>query len=313
MKTLPRLFLLLAALAAPLALSAKITRNVEKTFTVQPGGNFKAQTQGGDITIQTSDRPEVRITVKQVIRASTEAEADEILSKLTLTLEQTGNDVLADAKYEKRGPGTWFGNWPPVTVSFVVTVPKNFNLNLNTSGGDIEVASVAGNVRARTSGGDLKFARVDGDIDAGTSGGDIKLLEGTARAKLNTSGGDIEVDRAGGPTEVSTSGGDVILRSVAEVISATTSGGDVHAVITEPLKQDTFLSTSGGEVEVEVVKGAGFQLDASTSGGDVHATGLTITIEKGGTGKSRLAGAVNGGGPRLKLRSSGGDIKIRTN
>jgi len=313
MKTLPRLFLLLAAFAAPLALSAKIIRNVEKTFAVQPGGNLKAHTQGGDITVQTSDRPEVRITVKQVIRASTEAEADEILSKLTLTLEQVGNDVTADAKYEKRGPGTWFGNWPPVTVSYVVTVPKNFNLNLNTSGGDIDVASLAGNVRARTSGGDLKFARVDGDIDAGTSGGDITLQEGTARAKLNTSGGDIEVNRAGGPTEVSTSGGDVRLNSVAQLISATTSGGDVHAVITEPLKLDTLLSTSGGNVDVAVLKGTGFQLDASTSGGDVNASGLTITIEKGGTGKSRLAGAVNGGGPLLKLRSSGGDIRITTN
>ena len=124
MKTLPRLFLLVAALAAPLALSATITRNVEKTFTVQPGGNFKAQTQGGDIKIETSDRPEVRITVKQVVRASTEAEADEILAKLTLTLEQTGNDVTAEAKYEKRGPGTWFGNWPPVSVGFVVYDPR---------------------------------------------------------------------------------------------------------------------------------------------------------------------------------------------
>ena len=90
------------------------------------------------------------------------------------------------------------------------------------------------------------------------------------------------------------------------------AGGDVHAVITEPLKQDTLLSTSGGNVVVELVKDAGFLLDASTSGGDVKASGLTITIEKGGTGKSRLVGSVNGGGPRLKLRSSGGDATIRT-
>jgi hypothetical protein len=65
-------------------------------------------------------------------------------------------------------------------------------------------------------------------------------------------------------------------------------------------------------VRVRVVKGAGFLLDASTSGGDVNAEGLTVTIEKGGVGKSRLVGSVNGGGPRLKLRSSGGDISIRT-
>lgn len=312
MKTFLPLLTLGVLLATPEILQAKITRTVEKTFTVQPGGHLQASTQGGDITIKTSDSREVHILVKQVIRASSEQEADDILSKLTLKLEQAGNDVVAESKYEKRGPGTWFGNWPPVSVSFEVTVPKNYHLNLNTSGGDIAVASLNGNVRARTSGGNLKFDRIDGEIEAGTSGGDITLAEGTARAKLNTSGGDIEVDRAGGPTEVSTSGGNIVLRSVAQLISASTSGGDVHAVITEPLKQDSVLGTSGGDVDVEVVKGAGFQLDASTSGGDVKASGLTITLEQGGSGKSKLVGAVNGGGPRLKLRSSGGDITVRT-
>jgi len=312
MKSLLPLLALGALLASPAVLSAKITRTVDKTFTVQPGGNFKAATQGGDITIRTADISEVRVTAKQVIRASTEQEADEILEKLTLTLEQTGNDVLAEAKYEKRRGGSWFGNWPPVNVSFEVTVPKNFNLNLNTSGGDIEAASLQGNVRARTSGGNLKFDRIDGEIDAHTSGGDIILKEGTARAKLGTSGGDVEVDRAGGPTEVSTSGGDITINSVAQLLSATTSGGNVRATLTEPMKQDTVLSTSGGDVRVQVYKGAGFELDASTSGGDVRAEGLTITIAKGGVGKSRLAGSVNGGGPVLKLRSSGGDISVRT-
>jgi hypothetical protein len=310
MKLTYPLFLLGVALALPAALQAKITRTVEKTFTVQPGGNLKTSTQGGNITIHTADTAEVRVVAKQVIRASSESEADEILEKLTLTMEQSGNDVTVEAKYEK--PNKWFGNWPPVHVSFEVTVPRNYNLNLNTSGGDIEVESLTGNVRARTSGGNLDFARIGGDINAGTSGGDIKLIEGTAQAKLVTSGGNITVDRAGGPTRVSTSGGDITLRSVAQVISATTSGGNVRAVITEPLKQDTLLSTSGGDVSVEVVKGAGFKLDARTSGGDVKAAGLTITLEDGGSGKSKLVGAVNGGGPDLKLRSSGGNIQVRS-
>jgi hypothetical protein len=298
-------------LAAPLALHAKITRTVEKTFPAQAGGNLKAVTQGGDIVIHTADVAEVHIVAKEVIRASTEAEADELLKDLTLTFEQQGNDVTAEAKYEKSS-GFHIGNWPPVQVSFTVTVPKSFNVNLNTSGGDIQVDSLKGNAHARTSGGNLKFDRIEGEIDASTSGGDIALKEGTARAKLSTSGGNIVVDRAGGPTQVSTSGGDVTINSVAQLISATTSGGNVRATITEPFKQDAVLSTSGGDVHVSVVKGAAFELDASTSGGDVDAAGLTITIEKGGAGKSRLLGSVNGGGPRLKLRSSGGDITIRS-
>jgi len=311
MKTLLPLFALGALLAWPAALEAKITRTVEKTFTVQPGGNLKVSTQGGDVTIRTADITEVRITAKEIIRASSEKEADELLEKLELTFEQSGNDVTAEAKYEKSPMVFRFGSWPPVQVSFTVTVPSRFNLNLATSGGDVAVASVTGTVRARTSGGNLRFERIDGDLDGHTSGGDIVLQEGTARAKLGTSGGNIHVDRAGGPTEVSTSGGDITLNSVEQLVSADTSGGNVKAVITGALKQDTYLGTSGGNVRVQLPKGTAFELDASTSGGDVDASGLTITIEKGGVGRSKLVGSVNGGGPRLKLRTSGGNITVR--
>lgn len=184
MKSLLPLLTIGALLASPVVLPAKIIRTVEKTFTVQPGGNLKATTQGGDITIKTADINEVRITAKQVIRASTDKEADALLEKLSLTVEQHGNDIVAEAKYEKRLGGVHWGSWPPVSVSFVVTVPKNFNLNLNTSGGDITAGSVQGNVRARTSGGNLKFDRVDGEIDAHTSGGDILLQEKIGRAHV---------------------------------------------------------------------------------------------------------------------------------
>lgn len=310
MKSLSRLLLVAVALAAPLALSAKITRTVEKTFAVQPGGTLKAKTQGGDIKIETSEKPEVHVLVKQLIRANSDAEADEILSKLELTFDHSGNDVTVESKYEKQGFGKWFGSWPPVQVSFVITVPKQYHLNLNTSGGDIAVASLTGNVRAHTSGGDLDLARIAGEVDAGTSGGDIKLVEGTARAKLSTSGGNITVDRAGGPTDVSTSGGDITLNSVAQLVRASTSGGDIHAVITEPIQRDTELDTSGGDVQVKIGKDSAFQLDAGTSGGEVRATGITIKLEAGGVGKHKLVGAVNGGGPRLKLRTSGGDVTV---
>lgn len=309
MKPLICLLSLGVALVAPATLSAKIVRQVERTFSVQAGGELLAQTQGGDLRVSTADVSEVRVTARQTFRARTEAEADEIAADLKLTLEQQGNKVVAEARYEKKGG--WFAS-TPVAVDFTIVVPREFHLDLKTSGGDIAVGSVKGTVKARTSGGDLEFARIDGNLDGQTSGGDISLEEGTADAKLHTSGGDIAVKRAGGRTVVSTSGGDIKLEAVALLVSATTSGGDVEAHLTQPIAQDTVLSTSGGDVVVSVPKTSGFKLDAGTSGGDVDATGLTITIEKGGVGKSRLAGPVNGGGPTLKLRSSGGDITIRT-
>ncbi len=308
----PLLLLTLGALLAlPVSLSAKIVRTEDRTFTVQPDGLLKVATQGGDIIVKTADIGEVRITARKTIRASTEKEADELLEPLTLTFEQGDGGVTAEAKYEKKGTWGWFKNWPPVQVDFLVTVPSRYHADLRTSGGDVEVGSLTGNVKIHTSGGDIRLERIDGGVDAGTSGGDVTLREGTARAKVHTSGGDIRIDRAGGPVEANTSGGDIVINSAEKIVRAHTSGGDIRAVLTAPLDADCSLGTSGGDVTVRFPKAAGFQLDASTSGGGVDATGLTITIEKGGLRKSRLAGAVNGGGPVLKLRSSGGDIKLR--
>jgi hypothetical protein len=100
--------------------------------------------------------------------------------------------------------------------------------------------------------------------------------------------------------------------TVENTVNASTSGGNVTADWIAALKGDCRLETSGGDVRVSVPRALGLSLDASTSGGQVHADGLTITIEKGGTGRSKLAGKVNGGGPVLKLHSSGGDISIAT-
>ncbi len=312
MKKLIPLFTLGALLAVPAMLQAKITRTVEKTFTVQPGGTLKVQTAGGHIKVLTGSGNEVKVTALQQIHTDSETKADELLKDLDLTIEQHADGVTATAKYP-RHTGWHFGSWPPVSVSFTVVVPGRYNVDLNTSGGDIALSSLNGRARLRTSGGDLKLDRIEGEVDGGTSGGDIELHEGTANVRLSTSGGDIHVDRAGGEADLSTSGGDITIKSVQGRLTATTSGGDVRASIEGALKGDCTLTTSGGQVVATVDKNAAFDLKAHTSGGDVDAAGVTISIDKGGLRKSSLVGKVNGGGPQLLLGSSGGDIRIRTN
>ena len=313
MKSLIPLFTLGALLAAPAVLQADIKRTVEKTFTVQPGGNLKVQTSGGDIKVLTGTGNEVRVTALEQIHADSESKADELLKDLALTMEQDGANVTATAKYNKSGVGWHWGSWPPVTVSFTIVVPARFNVDLSTSGGNVALESISGHARLRTSGGDLKIDRVDGEVDGSTSGGNVNLHEGTANVKLSTSGGDINVDKAGGEAELSTSGGNISIKSVLGRLNASTSGGDIHANIEGALKGDCKLTTSGGQVVVNVDKNAAFDLKSHTSGGDVDAAGLTIAIEQGGLRKSSLAGKVNGGGPLLYLGSSGGDIRIRLN
>lgn len=307
---IPSLLVALGTFAA-LALSAhaKIERSVEKTFTVTPGGTLRVETTGGLIRVETNDSSTVKITARQKIRADSEIEADELLKKLTLVMETAGNDVTASAKYEKSTGGFRWGN-QPVQVDFIVTIPRRFSVALNTSGGDIAVADLDGKVGARTSGGDIRLGKISGAVDASTSGGDISLAESKGGAKLSTSGGDITLGHVIGDTSVNTSGGDIKAGEVEGALTARTSGGNVTATFAGGIRGDSVLTTSGGHVKAYVSPNSGFQLDASTSGGGVKADGLTITLTSGAIGKSRLSGAVNGGGPLLKLRSSGGDIVV---
>lgn len=296
--------------AAPLSVHARVERIVEKNFSVHPGGTLTVETQGGEIRVQPSSDNAVHVVAKERFRTDSDTEADDILKNLSLTIEQSGDSVKAVSKYEKDIAGFHWGSWPPVQVSFVVTVPTSYNVDLKTSGGDIKIGDLNGKARLHTSGGDLVLGKISGDIEGGTSGGDVRLAEGAGTVRLNTSGGDIHVDRAIGRTNLDTSGGTIRIEAVENTLHATTSGGDVSARIIGALKGDCSLGTSGGRVRLTVDKGAAFDLDASTSGGDVEAEGLTITIERGGVGKSRLAGKVNGGGPQVHLRSSGGDITV---
>jgi len=310
MKTLIRFFLVgLLGVSAVLARDP-IERVVQKSFAVEPGGTLTVETQGGDITVRPGWGNEVIVVAKQKIRAKRDAEADELLKDLQLEISQSGNDVAATAKYAKPSAGRIFGSWPPVQVSFEITVPSQINTVLKTSGGDVVLGDLIGAMQITTSGGDIKIGRINGSVKASTSGGDIELREATGETRLNSSGGDIEVDRVIGAAKIITSGGDIEVDSVEGSLTASTSGGDVKARIKGALAADCSLGTSGGDIEVTVDKSAAFQLDASTSGGKVKASGLAIAIERGAIGKSRLQGAVNNGGPTLKLRTSGGNIEI---
>lgn len=294
----------------PLSTHAKIVRVIEKSFAVQPGGLLTVETQGGNIQVEAWDQPTVKVTATQTLKTDSESEADELLKKLALTIEQEGSGITAKARYEKRATGFMWGSWPPVQVSFVVSVPSRYHATLKTSGGNVRVGNLGGNLDARTSGGNIELGKITGDVEAHTSGGDVRLAEGSGTVKLATSGGNISVERAKGPTELKTSGGDIRITSVENILLASTSGGNVTAGLAGALKGDCVLETSGGNVRAHVSPAAAFRLEATTSGGNAKAEGLSFVAEESRPHRSRLTGNVNGGGPLLKLRSSGGDVVV---
>ena len=89
-----------------------------------------------------------------------------------------------------------------------------------------------------------------------------------------------------------------------------TSGGSVKAYISQQPAGDSELSTSGGSVTVYLDESIAVDLDAKTSGGRVRTDFEFAVIGNDSYSKNSLVANLNGGGPRLHLRTSGGGIQV---
>jgi DUF4097 and DUF4098 domain-containing protein YvlB len=134
-------------------------------------------------------------------------------------------------------------------------------------------------------------------------------LEGcTGDAEVKTSGGSIRIGKVQGEVKATTSGGSIKVQEVMGTINAATSGGSVSAYISKQPSGDCSLKTSGGSVSVHLAEDIKVDVDAKTSGGRVR-TDFPVTLI-GELSKRKLQAKINGGGPELYLRTSGGSIKI---
>lgn len=321
-----RFWPLLAAFAVLLCGSARadIERQVEKSFTVSANGWLYIDADMGSIKVSSGPEEKVQITLYQSIDVGSEKEADNLLKDLKLDFVQTGSEVRVTSRYDRDRIFGW--NRSRMKLRFVVTVPQRFNVDLKTSGGSVAVAELEGEVIARTSGGSLTFGKITGPVRGKTSGGSIELesCKGEAdvstsgggitigavdgRVLASTSGGSIRITEARGTVKAATSGGSISVKEVLGDIDASTSGGTISATITRQPQGPCRLATSGGSVNVALAADIKADINASTSGGRV-ASELEMMVS-GEIGRSSLQGKLNGGGPELYLRTSGGNINI---
>jgi hypothetical protein len=312
-------------LIAVSAAQASIDNTVHKTFNVTDGGTLTIETDLGDIHVDPAAGG-VKIDVIRRARTSSQSKANDLFRDFDLSFAQEGNNVRVIGKYDH--PWRWFnlfGN--DLDVKFVVTVPPRYNVHLSTSGGDVHVGDLGGEVRAKTSGGDLELGRIAGGVEAHTSGGDVKIAGARSPVTLSTSGGDVSVGDAQSTVSARTSGGDIDVQRVTGmltahtsggsitigeahgVIDASTSGGSISARMAQQPGGESTLKTSGGGITLSVAPNVAIDVDAHTSGGDIE-TDVPVTL-LGKQSDSTLNGKLNGGGPRVVLRSSGGDIRLR--
>jgi len=284
--------------------------DIVKTFDVGDKGELVMERISGDVTIEGEARKDIVIVEKFKIDAYSESSAQNILNAEKARFQQRGSRVLVTGSEHSRR----------YSSDFFIKVPYNFNTNvrtsggdvalssvvgtqgLSTSGGDIEIVEVRGNLNGHTSGGDINIRRAEGVLEIGTSGGDIEIEDFNGDLKGNTSGGDIGLTRIQASGQVTTSGGDIdIVNLRAKTFTARTSGGDIGA---DKVESDLYLNTSGGDIIIGQVVG---NVEVHTSGGDVEVRQVDKNLKATTSGGDINVGLVKG---YCYVRTSGGDIEV---
>ena len=109
--------------------------------------------------------------------------------------------------------------------------------------------------------------------------------------------------------DVKTSGGSIRIEDVAGNVEGHTSGGSIKVEFSQQITEDSVLTTSGGSISAYLDPSIAINLDASTSGGRVKSE---FDVD-GSIKRTKIKGQINGGGPLLKLRTSGGSVSINKN
>ena len=247
-----RLFLAAALISSPL-----FAADVYETIDARPGETLSLRTDSGSIEVDTHDQNTVIVDVS--ISGKNEEDFE-------VTVERRGDEIqVVGERTQREG---W--NWNGPRVKFRITVPEEFDLELKTAGGKIEIEDLIGDIDANTSGGSIRVGDVVGDVD------------------LHTSGGSIRTDNIHGE------------------IDAHTSGGSIDVTFAKQPEKDASLTTSGGSIDATFPEDVAIDIDASTSGGRVSSD---FTVN-GRVKKKSIRGEINGGGPEIELRTSGGSISI---
>jgi hypothetical protein len=289
-----------------LAVSAQNNDNIVKTFHVKAGENVKVSVDPGNIDIETWNKDEVRI---------------EVISKKKFNFEEfvaekKGNTIKFHLELED--------GWQNSVLVKVLT-PSNFNFDLKTTSGNINVQNeIYGNFDAETDGGNVSFDNVNGKVRVSSNGGNISGKNVVGEIKLHTNGGNISLGNVkSGKTEVDTYGGNISVGSVTSDLAAKTHGGNISVgnvggsanvftygghISMETVSGSAKMETFGGHLNL---KGASGKVDAKTMGGHINLEKITGSIDAVTLG-GHISAELD---PKIKtesfLETSGGNMELK--
>jgi hypothetical protein len=240
----------------------RLTSELTGSVASRDGQRLHLSTDLGNIVIHTQNSGKVDYKVRLEADAS-QKDAKLLLSRFAVDAHETPDGVSLKGKSSGRqcSGRLW--------VTFEISVPKNYSLDVSTGGGNVETEDMNGRVTLATSGGNLIAGNIGGSARLETDGGHISVKAVAGELVAITGGGHITTGAVAGNAMLHSGGGHIRVASVGGVAHLETTGGNVTL---ERSGTELVAETGGGQIQVGEAAGI---VRAKTGGGGIRVVRLS--------------------------------------
>lgn len=269
----------------------------DETFRVRPGSRLVVDLGSENVVLRTTSGDRARVRVEGRGR---DAEREFERRRFSARPDDGGLVVQTDPP-RRRSMGR-----TDAQFQVTVEVPRRFDAVLDLGSGNVQVASLEGDLTVDVGSGNVQVEDVEGgQIVLDTGSGNVRARALRGEVRIDTGSGSVQVDRVDGELAVDTGSGSVSIGEVNGPSVVDTGSGSVEMALRSA--SQTVVDTGSGGVTLRLPRGAGF--DVELDGGSVR---IDDALDfSGRRERDEAQGRINGGGPRLVVDTGSGSISLR--
>ncbi|MEO8357871.1 MAG: DUF4097 family beta strand repeat-containing protein [Chloroflexota bacterium] len=281
-----------------------------KTLKVDTGKplTLKVADAAGDISITGADVESVQVQVVKTAYDSSQSRADEEVKGIKYTIEQNGNTITL--KYEIPDSMNFSNNVN--TVDFMVTVPAEVTVDVQTGGGEVNVSGTKGSVDIINSFGNIELENLSGALNVETQSGRVdasSIIAGNADIILNSGFGNIYLIKAtGANVKLESNSGTLDVENVRASKDMELSSDFGNVKFKNGSAASLTISTNSGTVDLTSVNVSGALL-VKDDFGDIHLE--KVKAESYDTQTDSGSITIDGAQAKVKAHTGFGNITIR--
>jgi beta-lactamase regulating signal transducer with metallopeptidase domain len=198
---------------------------------------------------------------------------------------------------------------------FEINVPRNYNLQISSSGGSVSITGVDGTFTGQTGGGEINIQKANGEVDIRTGGGAIHVWDSRLSGSVSTGGGVVRIEGVTGDlTGHSGSGPVTYIRSGSGGGTSIGTGKGVSVDVGVGVSPSVSVSTGSGSGSSNSVTTTTYTRNGGGKRNGFGASGITMSSAGGGISLPSApdgARVTTGGGP-IRIGPSAGEVYALT-